>query len=190
LSKFIREQLQVQTKEWLLERLFEFSADDDINSDRILLYLAAEKNDDLEVIKDFKSALDKAVEEVKVHGLATWNDPLPLGGLDNIADALAKVSVNGKHSVVLEISEYALLGLDLISELQDECELDYLIDAFRHLHLSACYNLKPDPEHFGIHLAELANKSEWGYFDGPPDGYTEVLGQAGLSSYASALKIK
>jgi hypothetical protein len=58
-SKTIREQLQTQTKEWLLERLCEFAIDDDINADRTLLYLSAQKGDETEIIRDFKSALDK-----------------------------------------------------------------------------------------------------------------------------------
>ena len=189
-SQSIREQLEAQTKEWLIERLCEFAMDDDRNADRMLLYMSAEKSDEGKVIKDFKTAIDKAIEQIKVHGSATWKDQLSLTELNNIVDTLATVSVNGKHSVVLEITEYALLELDSISELQDECELDYLIDAFRDLHLTACYKLKPDPQSFGTHLATLANKSEWGFFDGPPDGYASVLGTEGLSSYVAALKTK
>ena len=49
---------------------------------------------------------------------------------------------------------------------------------------------EPDPEYFGTHLAELAIKTEWGLFDGPPDGYAEVLGTEGLSSYVAALMTK
>jgi hypothetical protein len=128
------------------------------------------------------------IKQIKAHGPASWKSELPLTALDNIADALAEVSLQDKQNAVLEIAEYALLELDSISELQDECELDYLIDAFRALHLGACYKLKPDPEQFGRHLAKLANKSEWGLFDGPPAGYADVLGSTGLSSYALNLR--
>jgi hypothetical protein len=113
---------------------------------------------------------------------------LPRRGLWNIADALAEVLLKGKMTAVFEIAEYALLKLDSVSELQDECELDSLIDASRKLHLNACHNLKPDLEHFGRHLAELANQTEWWLFTGPPAGYAEVLGTTGLSAYGAALK--
>ena len=188
--KAIREQLQVQTKEWLLDRLCEFAFDDDINADRILLYLSAEKNDELEIIRDFKATIDKALKQVKDHGPADWRNKLPRRALYDIADALAHVWFNTRQNAVLEIAEYALLGLDSISVLQDECELDYFIATFRDLHLKACDKLKPDPEYFGTHLAQLANKTDWWLFDGPPKGYAEVLGSIGLASYASAREKK
>ncbi len=83
-----------------------------------------------------------------------------------------------------------LLAADSISGLQDECELDWLIGTFYGLHVRACCELKIDPEHFGTHLAELANKTNWWIFDGPPKEYAEFLGPAGLASYASIPKKK
>ena len=101
---------------------------------------------------------------------------------------LATVMSKNLMNAVIETSEYALIKLDGIFELQDECELEYLIDAFRHLHLEACYRLRPDPCTLGKHLAELAMLTEWGFSDGPPDGYAEVLGQDGLSAFQAKLK--
>ena len=108
--------------------------------------------------------------------------------LYDIEDALTKISLQGKPNVVLNVAEYTLLGLDSISGLQDECELDWLINRFRTLHASAGCEIKLDPEHFGTHLAELANKTNWCIFDGPPKEYAEFLGPLGLASYASARK--
>jgi len=81
-----------------------------------------------------------------------------------------------------------LIKLDSVFELQDECELEYLVDAFRHLHLGACYKLKPDQRILGMRMAELSQQTEWGFFDGPPDGYFEALGQEGLSVFLSKYK--
>ncbi len=164
--------------------------DDDISKDRILLYLSAEKAHDAEVIVDFKGTIDKAIKQIKNHGRADWRNELPLRALYDIADALTHVQLMDKQNVVLEIAEYVLLEFDSISELQDECELDYLISAFRQVHVSACYKLKSDPEAFGAHLAHLANKTNWWIFDGPPKEYTEFLGQIGLAAYASVRKKK
>ena len=188
LTKTLREQLKEQSKEWLIERLCEFAVDDGISADRILLYLSAEKAHDGEVIVDFKGTIDKAIKQIKDHGPADWRNKLPRRALYDIADALTHVQLMDKQTVVLEIAEYALLEFDSISGLQDECELDYLIEAFRHLHVSACYKLKSDPETLGAHLAHLANKTNWWLFDGPPKEYTEFLGQIGLAAYASARK--
>lgn len=77
--------------------------------------------------------------------------------------------------------------LDSVFELQDESELEYLVDAFRHLHLEACYKLKQDPCSLGVRLAELGKATEWCFFDGPPDGYGEVLGKDGLAAYLSKM---
>ena len=190
--KTLTEQLQTQTKEWLIQRLCEFAVDDPLNSDRIFLYLSTEKPDEDEVIRDFKFTIDKAIKQIKDHGPADWRNKLPRRALYDIEDALTKLSLQGKPNVVLNIAEYTLLGLDSISGLQDECELDWLISRFRTLHAGACCEIKLDPEHFGTHLAELANKTNWWIFDGPPKEagppkeYAEFLGPAGLASYASA----
>ncbi len=190
LTKSYREQLKKQSKEWLIERLCEFAVDDGINADRILLYLSAEKAHEDEVIVDFKGTIDKAIKQIKNHGRADWRNELPLRALYDIADALTHMQLMDKQKVVLEIAEYVLLEFDSIAEFQDECELDYLIEAFRHLQVSACYKLKSDPEALGAHLAHLANKTNWWLFDGPPKEYTEFLGQVGLAAYASARKKK
>ncbi len=94
--KTLTEQLQAQTKEWLMERLCEFASDDDINADRIYLYLSAEKDDSAEAIIDFKATIDKAIKQVRNHGPADWRNKLPLRALYDIADALEKVSLKGK----------------------------------------------------------------------------------------------
>ena len=182
--KTLNEQLQMQTREWLIDRLCEFAVDDGINADRIPLYLSAEKDNEDEVIKDFKVIIDKAIKQVTTHGSADWRNKLPSRALWDVAESLAKVSRYDKEKAVLEIAEYALLGVDSISGLQDECELDGVIGVFRDLHISACHKLKLDPAHFGTHLAQLANKTDWWLFE--PKEYAEFLGEPGLASYVSA----
>ncbi len=93
------------------------------------------------------------------------------------------------HKAVIQTTEYALVKLDSIYELQDECELEYLVDAFRHLHLEACLRSKPDVQALGARLAELSKQTEYGFFDGPPDGYTDILGRDGLQKYLSELEL-
>jgi hypothetical protein len=185
----LRKQLQAQTKEWLIDRLCDLTLYDDIATDRILLFLAAREKSESDIITEFNSKLDKAIKQIREHGGYDWRAPMPTEALCNVADALAEV-INNDAYAVLEIAEYALLKIDSIRHFQDECELDYVIHAFRDLHLEVCYRLKPDPVHFGKHLAELANKTEYGLFNGPPDGYAQVLGQQGLTAYAVGLKSK
>ncbi|MBA3991919.1 MAG: hypothetical protein C0469_00230, partial [Cyanobacteria bacterium DS2.3.42] len=108
-------------------------------------------------------------------------------GFDSVADTLA-VHFDSRLKDVVEISEYALVKLDGVFELQDECELEYLLDAFRSLHLEACCRLRPDPVALGERFAELTKQTEWQFFDGPPDGYYEVLGNKGLAAFCSKLE--
>jgi hypothetical protein len=184
--KDLKYRLKKKSKEWLINELFELSLADDTNADRILLSLAADDDGASESATKFKNQLDKAVELIVEHGPGSWRSQLPTSGFDIVADALA-LMLPKNLNVVIETSEYALVKLDSVFELQDECELEYLIDAFRHLHLEACYKLKPDPCSLGVRLAELGKQTEWGFFDGPPDGYGEVLGQEGLSAYLSKM---
>ena len=186
----LRKQLQAQTKEWLIDRLCDFAADDRANADRLSLYFAAQNSDQPHIVKHFTSKLDEAVEEIRDHGPYDWKDRLPTESLSDVAHGLAELVLKDNPVAVLDIAECALSELDSIAELQDECELDYVIDRFRRLHLEACHMLKPDPVEFGNHLADLANKSEWGLFDGPPKGYAKLLGKRGLAAYAAGLEKK
>lgn len=180
----LKQRLKKKNKEWLVNELFELSLADDTNADRILIALTADDDGDTECATKFKNQLDKAVKQILEHGHGSWKSPLPTHGFDIVADALA-LMLPKNLEVAIDTSEYALVKLDSVYDLQDECELEYLVDAFRHLHLAACYKLKPDPCLLGARLAELGKETEWGFFDGPPDGYGDVLGKEGLSAYLS-----
>jgi hypothetical protein len=187
--KDIRRELEKQNKKWLIDKLIELAVTDDANADRIMLSLVAVKCDDATIVSKFKAQVDKAAAEIEAHGPGSWRSPLPTSAFDSVADALAGVTSEQMLPAVIETSEYALLTLDRLFELQDECELEYLVDAFRALHLTACLALKPDPSELGARLAELSMQTEWGFFDGPPDGYADVLGAKGLSAFCAKLKV-
>lgn len=180
--------LEKQSKSWLVERLLELSGVHRANADRILLSLSAEQPNEQKVIVDFKVQIDKAVADIEDHGPGTWKSNLPREGFDAVADALTIVLSKNMLDAVIQTAEYALVKLDSIFELQDECELEYLVDAFRHLHLEACQRSAPDVCSLGGRLAELSKKTEWGFFDGPPDGYAHILGQNGLAAYLGKLE--
>lgn len=184
--KNLKLKLKKKSKEWLVDQLFELCLADDTNTDRILLSLAAADDDASSCAAKFKQQIDKAVEQIVEHGPGSWKSPLRDSEFGIVADALA-LMLPKNLEVVLETSEYALVKLDSVFELQDECELEHLVDAFRHLHLDACYKLKPDPCSLGIRLAELGKSTEWGFFDGPPEGYCEVLGREGLAAYLAKI---
>lgn len=181
--KVNRQVLEKQSKSWLVERLLELSGVDSANADRILLSLSAEQSNEERVISDFKGQIDKAVADIEDHGPGTWKSNLPSEGFDAVADALTIVLSKNMIKAVIETTEYALVKLDSIFELQDECELEYLVDAFRHLHLEACQRSAPDVCTLGARLAELSKQTEWGFFDGPHAGYAHILGQKGLAAY-------
>ena len=186
--KVTRQILEKQSKSWLVERLLELSGVDSANADRILLSLSVAQSDEAAVIADFKQQIEKAIAEIDGHGPGTWKSILPSEGFDAVADALTIVLSKNMFNAVIETTEYALVKLDSIFELQDECELEYLVDAFRHLHLEACQRSAPDVRTLGARLAELCKQTEWGFFDGPPDGYAHILGQEGLAAYIAQLK--
>ena len=176
----IRQQLQKQSKKWLVDRLVELSMLDSANADQLVLSLVAEDADEQTIVATFRRQVDKAAAEIESHG---GNSEVLTAAFDSAADALTIVLSKDLPNAVIKISEYALVKLDSVFELQDECELEHLLNAFRHLHLEACYRLKPEPRTLGARLAELSAQTEWGFFDGPPDGYVELIGQAGLSAF-------
>lgn len=180
--------LEKQSKSWLIERLLELSGVDSASADRILLSLSAEQSSEEMVIADFKDQINRAIADIEDHGPGTWKSNLPSEGFDAIADALTIVLSKNMTNAVVQTTEYALVKLDSVFELQDECELEYLVDVFRHLHLEACQRSAPDVCALGAHLAELSKQTEWGFFDGPPAGYAHILGQDGLAAYIAKLE--
>jgi hypothetical protein len=183
----LKKKLQKKSKEWLIDRLIELSNVGDANADRIALSLIADDEGSAACIAKFKRQIDKAVKQADQHGPASWESELPVDGFDSVADTLATM-LPKNLTAVIDISEYALIKLDSIFELQDECELDYLVDAFRGLHLEALLRVKPDPRALGTRLAKLGKETEWGLFDGPPDGYSAVLGKEGLAAFHASQK--
>ncbi len=183
----IKQKLQKKSKEWLVERLLELAVADGANEDRILLSLSSDEEDSKKFVAKCKRQIDKGSAAIVAHGPGSWTSQLPTAGFDSVADTLA-VSLSTKLKEAIEISEYALIKLDGVFELQDECELEYLVDAFLGLHLEACCRLRPDPVALGERFAELTKQTEWEFFDGPPDGYHEVLGNEGLSAFCSKLE--
>jgi hypothetical protein len=186
--KDIRRKIAKQEKEWLVDRLVELAIADDTVADRIILSLAAQDEGGPKFIAKFKRQLDKAARTIENHGPGSWGSEVPTTAFDAVADTLA-IMGPAFCQEVLEISEYALIKLDGVFELQNECELEYLIDAFRALHIDACQKLGPDPSVLAVRLAELGQQTEWGFFDGPPDGYVEILGQDGIKTFVAALSI-
>ena len=128
------------------------------------------------------------MSEIFDHGPGTWKSQLPTTGFDSVADILARL-VPGREKAIIEIAEYALVKIDSAFELQEECELEYLVEPYLGLHLDACCKLKPDPVALGVRLAEPRRQTEWGFFDGPPAGYGEVLGKEGISAFLSEPKV-
>ena len=173
--KDLKQKLKTKSKEWLIDQIDELTIADDANADRVLLKLIADGDDISTCVAKFKQQLNKAAKQISDHGVGHWNSPLSTTGFDMVADALAVIPPKNFEAVI-EISEYALVKLDGVYELQEECELEYLVLAFTHLHLHACLKLKPDPSNLAKRFAKLAKQTEWGFFDGPPEGYSEVLG--------------
>ena len=132
--------------------------------------------------KKFKAKLDAAAAEILETGPVISGRDLKTKGFDEVADALAEM-VPKSVMLILEVSEYALINLDKVFDPQRENELQYLVDAFRSLHLEACFNLMLDSTVIAKRLIDLRNATEWGLFDGPPHGYAQALGKIGLENY-------
>ena len=182
--KELKQKLKKKSKEWLIDRLVELSMANDANANRMELSLAVDVADSQDFVDLFKRQIDEATEEISDHGPGSWTSQLPTAGFDSVVDTLAEILPKNLQAV-MEISEYALMQLDTVFELQDECELEYLVDEFRDLHLKACGKLKPDPVALGSRLAMLNRQTEWGFFDGPPGGYSKVLGKEGMAAFLS-----
>ncbi len=132
--------------------------------------------------KKFNAKLDAGVAEILKTGPATTWCNLRTEEFDEVCDALAEMAPKSLM-LNLEVSEYALINLDKIFDHQRENELQYLVDAFRSLHLEACFNLMLDSTLLAKRLSDLRDATEWGFFDGPPNGYAQALGKAGLENY-------
>lgn len=103
-------------------------------------------------------------------------------GVGSAIDAVAELLDQGRAEAVIELSEYALSGVERAIEQVDDSDgyMSMLLDQLQELHLTACRKAKPDPEALAERLFEWELNGEWDTFYGAVKTYSRVLGKKGI----------
>ena len=104
-----------------------------------------------------------------------------LMGIDSIADLLKE----GYAADVVELSEYALQGVEKSLNAMDDSDgyMGGILDRLQNLHHEACTQSQPDQEDLAKRLFEWELRAEWDTFHGAAGIYADVLGEKVLAVY-------
>ncbi len=110
-------------------------------------------------------------------------------GVTEAIQPLGELLRNGHAAAVVELAEFALVGLDRASEMIDGSDgsLNPVYDDLQLYHLQACRAARPDPETLAERLLQYELEGGLGVFNNAAKAYAEVLGPRGPRRVAQTL---
>ncbi|MCU7838981.1 MAG: SWIM zinc finger family protein [Candidatus Thiodiazotropha sp. (ex Troendleina suluensis)] len=178
--KEVRAWLLLQKKAALVDMLLDASGEDEQLHSQLMLKAAAAKGVNLTT---YRKVIDQAI------GGGGFIDYYQMydywRGVDSAIDAIAELLDQGHTKAVIELSEYALSGVEKAIEQVDDSDgyMSMLLDRLQEMHLAACRKAKPDPEALAERLFEWELNGEWDTFYGAVKTYSRVLGRRGVQRY-------
>lgn len=172
--------LLLQKKAALVDMLLDAAGEDEQLHSRLILKVAAAKGINLAA---YRKVIDQAIggnRFIDYHQMYDyWR------GVDSAIDAVAELLDQGHTKAVIELSEYALSGVERAIEQVDDSDgyMGMLLDRLQAMHLTACRKAKPDPEALAGRLFEWELNGEWDIFHGAIKTYSRVLGRRGMQCY-------
>ena len=131
-----------------------------------------------------RRAFDRAVTD-RASFVSYREMPAYAGGIEEAVDAIERLLDDGRASEVVEMSEHSLAAIEAAIEAVDDSDgmMGDLLRRLQTLHLRACDQAQPDPEHLAERLFAWEMGSDWETFLGAAETYAEVLGARGLACY-------
>jgi len=178
--KDLRAWLLLQEKETLADMVLEAAADDEQLENRLMLRAAAAEDVNLAT---YRRIIDQAL---KTRGFVDYHHMYDYWrGADEAVDAIAELLGQGHAAAVIELSEYALSGVERAIEGVDDSDgyMSMLLERLQELHLAACRKAKPDPKALAERLFRWELNGEWDTFHGAVKTYARILGKQGRERY-------
>ena len=178
--KDVRAWLLLQQKAALVDMLLDAAGENEQLFSRLMLKVAAAKGVNLAT---YRKVIDQAIggngfiDYYRMYDY--WR------GVDLTIEAVAELLDQGHTKAVVELSEYALSGVERAIEQVDDSDgyMSMLLNCLQEMHLAACRKAKPDPEALAGRLFEWELNGEWDTFCGAVKTYSRVLGRRGVQRY-------
>jgi tetratricopeptide (TPR) repeat protein len=162
--------------------------DDDLRR-RLLMEIAKRTASGVDLVT-YRESIDSAVGAGRVvdyHSTYAYAQ-----GIERTIDAVGELLKEGHTVEVIDLAEYALAAVERAMGSVDDSDGDMggLLERLQELHLTACRQVKPDPEILARRLFEWELRTDWDTFFGAAATYADVLGAKGLAVYRRLAQAK
>jgi uncharacterized Zn finger protein len=178
----VRAYLDREDKAVLINLLMERAQEDERLRERLFMKTAKKGRQGLNVAT-FRRAIDRAVDG---GGFVDYYSAYAFSqGIQEVIDSIADLLKEGYAADVVELSEYALQGVEKSLNAMDDSDgyMGGILDRLQNLHHEACTQSQPDQEDLAKRLFEWELRAEWDTFHGAAGIYADVLGEKGLAVY-------
>ncbi len=189
--------LQTLARESLIRLVLEATDYDDILRRRLLLETAGVSRGTSprtaarsEVTPDFDAYCRLLREAIETADYVDY-DAMPdyVLGVQEAISPLRGLLRDGYAAAVVELSEYALVALDKVSDMIDGSDgsLNAVYDDLQRFHLDACRAARPDVEQLAGRLLQYEIEGGLGVFNNAVKSYADVLGEPGVRAWRQRL---
>ncbi len=180
--KDIRQYLETQTSESLIEVLLDVAQRDDRLFQSLLLK-AERTHGGGNAEKAFRRAIDDAVQ---TRGFIDWREVGTYAGdIDQVADSLSELLQPDSAAMLVGLAEHAIEKIENVMEQVDDSngEIGGIVRRLGELHLKACTLAKPDPVALAERLFRFEASLPFGLSSFDAATYRAPLGKKGLQRY-------
>lgn len=177
-----RAHLERQSKESLIELLFEHALEDKSLRERLLLEAARSNPSGLD-LETYRRVIKDAV---KPGGFVDYYEAGAYAhGIRKVTQELRGLLRDGHAAACIDLTEYALKQVErAIGQVDDSNgQVGGVLDDLQVLHLEACKQAKPDGVKLAQRLFKWELESQWEVFYGAAEAYRKVFGKEGLAEY-------
>jgi uncharacterized Zn finger protein len=178
----VKDYLNKQDKEVLVNMLMEQTLEDDRLRERLLMKSARQSDKGLN-LDAFRKSITNAVdagEFVDYYSAGNYCQRI-----DEIIDSIEELLKDSYANETIELAEHFLSAVeDQMDNIDDsDGEMGGILARLQDIHHSACLKAKPDPVELAKRLFDWELNSDWEFFYGASETYEDVLGNEGLAVY-------
>ena len=178
----LREFLERQEKNWLVDVLLSEASENQSLGERLRLQ-AARQNPAGVDLAAYRRSIAKAT---RTGGFVDYRSASRYAqGIDVVIDSISALLDDGHADAVVQLTEYALTKLEKAIENVDDSDgnMGDVLHGVQDLHYRACRRSGEDPVVLAKRLFDWEIKSGWDVFSGACETYADVLGEKGLAEY-------
>lgn len=178
----VRQYLARQDPARLVEMILQQVEDDDRLRERLLMKVASQGPDGLDVAT-FRKAIDRATD---TGGFVDYSSAYDFSrGIGEVVESIAALLEDGHAAQVIELTEHALERCETALGAMDDSNgcMGDMFGRLVEIHHEACVAARPDPEALARRLFAWELDGDWDTFADASETYSDVLGKKGLATY-------